>query len=67
MSMMLHVRGDEAPLGIIRDLASALGRPAIDCSAGELIDFSLPDAGAGFRKWRAHLDRIVAIADVPES
>ena len=61
MSLMVHVRGDdEAVLGIIRELASALGRAAIDCSAGELIDFGSPEATEGYRKWRAYRDRILA-------
>lgn len=59
-SLMLHVRGDDGALGVIRDLASALGRPAIDCSAGELLDFSSIDAVAGFHKWRAYRDRVLA-------
>jgi len=61
--MMLHVRGADGALGVIRELATSLGRPAIDCSAGDLINFDSPDAAAGFRKWRAYRDRIVGDAD----
>ena len=65
--MILHVRSDDGALGVMRELASALGRPAIDCSAGELLDFDSPDAAAGFRKWRAYRDRVLANRDDRES
>jgi hypothetical protein len=58
-SVMLHVRGNEGALGVIRELASALGRPAIDCSAGEILDFDSPEAAAGIRKWRAYRDQVL--------
>lgn len=39
-SLMLHVRGDERALGVICDLASALGRPAIDCASATSGNFA---------------------------
>src|SRR5262245_7473078 len=58
-SLMLHVRGGEAAFGCVREIARALGTPAIDCSTGELIDFDAPDADASFRRWRGYRDRVI--------
>jgi hypothetical protein len=58
-SVMLHVRGAEGALPVIRALSAALGRTAIDCSAGELMDFESQDVGEGYEAWRAYRDQIV--------
>ena len=58
-SLMLHVRGGDEALGVVREVSEALGVPAIDCSEGELIDFTSPDAARGFAAWRAFRDRVV--------
>ncbi len=60
-SMMLHVRGAGA-FEVVREVARVLGQPAIDCSAGGLIDFAAPEASAGFEAWRAYRDRVVSSA-----
>jgi hypothetical protein len=63
-SITLHVRGDDdGAIGVIQDLAAALGRTPIDCSAGELLDFNSPNAAAGLRQWRAYRDRMVSGGD----
>jgi hypothetical protein len=43
-SLMLHVRGSEAAIHVIRDVSEALGCFAIDCSDGAPIDFESPAA-----------------------
>lgn len=58
-SVMLHIRGADGALAVVHALSVALGWPAIDCSAGELMDFESPDAGRGFAAWRAYRDQIV--------
>jgi hypothetical protein len=58
-SVMLHIRGGDGALPVVRALSVALGRVAIDCSAGELMDFASPDDGKGFAAWRAYRDQIV--------
>lgn len=58
-SVMLHVRGGDGALAVVQALSAALGRTAIDCSAGELMDFESPDPGKGFATWRAYRDRSV--------
>jgi hypothetical protein len=65
MALMLHVRGmnEERVFAILRDVALALDRQAIDCSAGTLLDFSADDVAAGFQAWRRYRDRIVGTSD----
>jgi hypothetical protein len=58
-SVMLHVRGGDAALAVVRAVADALGVPAIDCSQGELIDLASPEAAEGFRAWRAYRDHVL--------
>lgn len=58
-SIMLHVRGGDGALAVIRQVAAALGRPAIDCGAGTVIDFDAPDAAEGLHAWREYRDRVV--------
>ena len=57
--IMLHVRGGPGALQAVRDIAMALGVPALDCTTSELIDFDSPDAGKGFDAWRAYRDKFV--------
>lgn len=57
-SLMLHVRGGDGALGVVREVSEALGCPALDTTEGELIDFDSPRAAAGFRKWRAFRDEV---------
>jgi hypothetical protein len=58
-AVMLHIRGGGDALAIVHALSIALGRPAIDCSAGELMDFDSPEVGKGFAAWRAYRDQSV--------
>lgn len=55
---MLHVRGSDGALGVIRLLSEALGCAPIDCSEGELLDLHTPDVAAGLRAWRAFRDGV---------
>ncbi|MCA9676531.1 MAG: hypothetical protein KC464_15975 [Myxococcales bacterium] len=58
-AVMLHVRGGPPAFAVVRTLVMAIGRPALDCGTGAVIDFEAPDAAAGFEAWRAYRDRVV--------
>jgi hypothetical protein len=58
-SVMLHVRGSDSALGIVRAVAEALRVPPIDCSEGELIDLASPEAAEGFRASRKYRDHVL--------
>lgn len=64
-SLMLHIRGgnEERVFAILREVAAALDRRAIDCSTGRLLDFSAEDVAAGFQAWRRYRDKIVNRSD----
>jgi len=55
---MLHVRGGEAALDAVRQLAQLFEARAFDISSCEFLD-RMADPGAGFRQWRAYRDKAV--------
>jgi hypothetical protein len=57
-SLMLHVRGGDEAIGVIHEVAKALGCDAIETGDGEVIDFGSPQAAGGFARWRAYRDQI---------
>jgi hypothetical protein len=57
-SLMLHVRGADEAIGVVRDVAEALECGAIETGDGEVIDFDSPRATLGFARWRAYRDQI---------
>jgi hypothetical protein len=56
-AVMLHVRGLDDALEPIREVCSATGWRAFDCSDGELIDFKA-DPARGLRAWREYQNRV---------
>ncbi len=58
-SLMLHVRGGDGALAIIQLLTDALGVRAVDCSEGEFLNLSTPDALASLQAWRAYRDCVI--------
>jgi hypothetical protein len=64
-TVMLHVRGGDEALPAVQRLAETLRAAAFDCSSGDLIDFSSPSAGDGFKAWRGFRNRV--IGDDPTS
>jgi hypothetical protein len=58
-SLMLHVRGNGAPLAAVRRIADALECPAFDCTTGEYIEFDDPHAVTGFDEWRCVRDKVI--------
>ena len=58
-AVMLHVRGGDGALAVVKCIADALSARAIDCSEGEFLDFSTPEAEASFQPWRTYRDRAV--------
>lgn len=60
--IMLHVRGSDAAIQAVRQIAERLQVRALDCSTGEFLD-AMSDPAAGFRQWRAYRDQIVGRSD----
>jgi hypothetical protein len=58
-SIMLHVRGGEGALGVVRAVSEALVCPAIDTTLGHAIDFDSPRASAGFAAWRRGPEQVI--------
>lgn len=58
-AIMLHVRGGDSVMQVIRTAAKALGCGALDCNADEVLDLEGDVAGAGLQAWREYKDRVV--------
>lgn len=56
-SIMLHVRGGDAAVGLVAEVLARLEMRAIDCSEGEFFDQSVSVDSLG--AWRAYRDRVV--------
>ena len=57
-SLVLHVRGREAPMNVIKKICDYTGWKAIDTTLGIFLDFD-HDPGKGFYQWKAFRDRVV--------
>ena len=55
---MLHVRGGEAALGAVMQIARLFEARALDLSSCEFLD-RMADPDSGFRQWRAYRDKSV--------
>jgi hypothetical protein len=55
---MLHVRGGDAALGAVMQLAELFEARAFDITSSQFID-RMADPGSGFRQWRAYRDKAV--------
>ena len=57
-SLMLHVRGSDGALGVIKHLCESTGWRALDFGEGKFIDLSTQPAGLG--RWRDYRDRVLS-------
>ena len=57
-TMMLHIRGSDRVINILRLLCQQLGWKALDSTTGKFIDFD-DDPARGLRLWREYKDKIV--------
>ncbi|MDP4182133.1 MAG: hypothetical protein Q8942_13715 [Bacillota bacterium] len=57
-SIMLHIRGEDAPIDVIKKICSKTAWRAIDTSAGDFIDFeNCPEES--FNRWKRYRDKII--------
>ena len=55
--VMLHIRGEEEPSGLLRELCRVFDCRAVDCSTSNFLDFHSPSS---FERWKAYRDQILA-------
>ena len=55
---MLHVRGGDAALGAVIQLAQLFEARAFDMSSCQFLD-RMADPGSGFRQWQAYRDKVI--------
>jgi len=63
---MLHVRGGEAAVGAVTQIAQLFEARAFDMTSCQFLD-STPDPGGGFRQWQAYRGKVVGDSKVNQS